>query len=157
MLERKPTADKNNIIKQIIRNNTRKKEVIQALKKENGSIWEEDRVVYIEGKVYVPNNKKIREEILKGNHDLVDVGHPEQQRMWELLKRNYQWPGLKEDIKKYIQVYFKCQQNKVQHQKKPGELYLLEIPQGPQQEISIDIIGSLPRSNGMDAIVVIVD
>ena len=63
--------------------------MIQALKKENGSIWEEDRVVYIEGKVYVPNNKKIREEILKGNHDLVDVGHPEQQRMWELLKRNY--------------------------------------------------------------------
>ena len=63
--------------------------MIQALKKKNGSIWEEDRVVYIEGKVYVPNNKKIREEILKENHDLVDVGYLEQQRMWELLKRNY--------------------------------------------------------------------
>jgi len=33
----------------------------------------------------------------------------------------------------------------------------LEIPQEPWQEISINIIGSLPRSNGMDAIVVIVD
>jgi len=33
----------------------------------------------------------------------------------------------------------------------------LEIPQGPRQEISIDIIGSLPKSNGMDTIVVIVD
>ena len=89
ILERKPTADENNIIKKIRRNNTRKKEVIQALKKENGSTWKEDRVVYMEGKVYVLNNKKIREEILKENHDLVDVGHPEQQRMWELLKRNY--------------------------------------------------------------------
>ena len=28
---------------------------------------------------------------------------------------------------------------------------------GPWQEISIDIIGPLPKSNGMDAIVVIVD
>ena len=33
----------------------------------------------------------------------------------------------------------------------------MEIPQGPWQEISIDIIGPLPKSNGMDAIVVIVD
>jgi len=33
----------------------------------------------------------------------------------------------------------------------------LEILEGPWQEISIDIIGPLPKSNGMDAIVVIVD
>ena len=33
----------------------------------------------------------------------------------------------------------------------------MEIPEGPWQEISIDIIGPLPKSNGMDAIVVIVD
>ena len=33
----------------------------------------------------------------------------------------------------------------------------MEISQGPWQEISIDIIGPLPKSNGMDAIVVIVD
>ena len=51
----------------------------------------------------------------------------------------------------------KCQQNKVQHQKKAGELHPLEIPQGLWQEISIDIIGLLPKSNGMDAIVIIVD
>ena len=33
----------------------------------------------------------------------------------------------------------------------------MEIPQGPWQEISINIIGPLPKSNGIDAIVVIVD
>jgi len=33
----------------------------------------------------------------------------------------------------------------------------LKIPKGPWQEISIDIIGPLPKSNGMNAIVVIVD
>jgi len=33
----------------------------------------------------------------------------------------------------------------------------LEIPQGPWQEISINIIGPLPKLNGKDAIVVIVD
>jgi len=45
----------------------------------------------------------------------------------------------------------------VQHQKKAGELHLLEIPQEPWQEISINIIGPLPKSNGKDAIIVIID
>ena len=112
----------------------------QALKKEDGLIWEQDGITYIEGRIYIPNNKKLRERILQENHDFVDIGYPGQQRMMELLKQNYWWSGLKEDIKKYIQGCFKCQQNKVQHQQKPEELHLLEIPQEPWQEISIDII-----------------
>jgi len=77
--------------------------------------------------------------------------------MQELIKRTYWWPGLKEDIKKYIQGCTRCQQNKVQCQRKAGELHPLEIPEGPWQNISIDMIGPLPKSNGMDAIVVIID
>jgi len=38
-----------------------------------------------------------------------------------------------------------------------GELHPLEISQEPWQEINIDIIGPLLRSNRMDAIMVIVD
>jgi len=45
----------------------------------------------------------------------------------------------------------------VQHQKKAGELHPLEILQGPWQEISINIIDLLPKSNRKDIIVVIVD
>jgi len=157
MNKRKTTVEEGNILKKIKRNTTREKEAVQALKKEDSLTWEEDGVVYIERRVYVLNNKKIREEILKENHDSVDVGYPGQHRMLEILKRTYWWPGLKEDIKKYVQGCFKCQQNKVQHQKKAGELHPLDIPQGPWQEISINIIGPLPKSNGMDAIVVIVN
>ena len=56
-----------------------------------------------------------------------------------------------------MQEYLKCQQNKVQHQRKADELHPLEIPKEPRQEISIDIIRQLPNSNGMDTILVIVD
>ena len=113
IIKRKMTVEENNILKEIRRNATREKEVVQALKKEDGLIWEEDEVVYIEERIYVPNSKKIREDILKENHNSVDVGHPGQYRMMELIKRTYWWPGLKENIKKYIQGCFKCQQNKV--------------------------------------------
>ena len=127
------------------------------MEKNDGLAWEENGVAYIEGRIYVPNNKELREEILKEHHNPADIGHLGQHRMLELLKRTYWWPGLKEDIKRYVQGCFKCQQSKVQHQRKAGELHPLEIPQGPWQEISIDIIRPLPKSNGMDAIVVIVD
>ena len=39
--------------------------------------------------------------------------HLRQQRMLELFKWNYWWPGLKKDVKKYIQGCFKYQQDKV--------------------------------------------
>ena len=77
--------------------------------------------------------------------------------MLELIKRNYWWLGIKDDIKKYVQECTKCQQNKVQHLKKAGELHPLEIPEELWQEISIDIIGLLPKSKDKDVIIVIVD
>ena len=153
----KKRVDESNIIKKIRKNNTREKEIIQAIKREDELAWKEDDVVYMEGRIYVPNNKDLKEEILREHHDPADIRHPEQHRMQELIKRTYWWPGLKEDVKKYVQGCTKCQQNKVQHQRKAGELHPLEIPEGPWQDISIDMIGPLPRSNRMDAIVVIVD
>ena len=89
MLERKMTVEECNILKEIRRNNTKEKEIIQAMEKQDGLTSEEDRVVYMEGRIYIPNNKKIKEEILKENYDSVDVEHPGQHRMLELLKRTY--------------------------------------------------------------------
>jgi len=59
------------------------------LEKEDGLTWEKDGVVYMEGRIYVPNNRKIKEEILKENHNLADMGYPGQHRMLEVIKRTY--------------------------------------------------------------------
>ena len=83
------TAEESDILKEIKKNTTKEKEVVQALRKENSLTWEEDKVVYMEGRIYVLNSKKIREDILKKNHDSVDVGHLRQHRIIELLKRTY--------------------------------------------------------------------
>ena len=89
MLGRKTTVEECEMLKEIRRNNTKEKEIIQAMEKQDGLTWEEDRVVYMEERIYIPSNKKIKEEILKENHDLVDMEHPGQHRMLELLKRTY--------------------------------------------------------------------
>ena len=72
------------------------------MERNNEQAWKEDRIVYIEGRIYIPNNQKIQEQILQKNHNLVDVEHLGQQRMLYLIKKNYWWPGIKGDIKKYI-------------------------------------------------------
>ena len=69
--------DNLDILKEIKRNNTREHKVDQVLKREDGLIWEQDRIIYIEGRIYIPNNKRLKEQILQENHNLVDVGHPE--------------------------------------------------------------------------------
>ena len=101
-MDKSEARKESGILKEIRRIKTREKEVIQTLERNDSTTWEENGLVYMEGRIYVPNNKKVKEEILKENHDSVDVGHPGQQRMLELLKRNYWWPDLKEDVKKYI-------------------------------------------------------
>jgi len=131
MLGRKVMTEESDIVKKIQKNNTREKKITQALEKKDGLAWEEDGMAYMEERIYVPNNKKLREKILKEYHNPVDIGHPGQYRMLELLKRTYWWPELKEYIKKYVQGCLKCQQNKVQHQQRARELHPLEISKGP--------------------------
>ncbi len=87
----------------------------------------------------------------------MDVGHLRTTKDARIDQMKLLVARIKRDVKKYIQGYFKYQQNKVQHQKKTGELHPLKIPQEPWQEISIDIIRPLSRSNRMDTIVVIID
>ena len=150
-------VEETTILEEIRKNKTKEQEVCKELEKEDGQSYEKNRIVYVDERIYVPNNQKIRERILQENHEPVDIGHSEQQRMMELIKQNYWWPGIKMDVKKYVQGCFKCQQNKVQHMKKAGELHPLKTPKGLWKEISINIIEPLPKSNGKDAIVVIVD
>ena len=89
MLKKITTTDKQEILKEIKINGTKEREVIQALEKDNGLSWKEDGIVYMEGRMYVLNSKKLKEKILQENHDSVDIGHPGQQRMLELIKQSY--------------------------------------------------------------------
>src|SRR5258708_21791468 len=109
------------------------------------------------GRIYVPDDKTLRDEILHDHHYPPDIGHPGQHQMLELVKRTFWWPTIKTDISKYIKGCQECQKNKIIHQSQKTPLHPLPIPTGPWQEISIDMIGPLPKSNNADAILVIVD
>ena len=77
MLKRNQTKENNlDLLEEICRNNTKEKEIQQVLKKEDGLLWEQDRIAYMKERIYIPNNNRLKEKILWENHDLVDVGYP---------------------------------------------------------------------------------
>jgi len=59
------------------------------LEKEDKQSWEEDGIIYVDRRIYIPNNQKIKEKILQENYDPADIRHPGQQKILELIKRNY--------------------------------------------------------------------
>jgi len=62
-----------------------------------------------------------------------------------------------EDIKRYVMGCERYQATKSNWQPKKNNLHSNEIPRGPWEIISIDLIGPLPESLGYNGILVIVD
>lgn len=110
------------------------------------------------GKIYVPKGTKtnLRQQIMTINHDYPHAGHTGVEKTCELITRNYWWPGITIDVKKYIAGCDICQRMKNRPQKPYGPLMPNPIPQGPWDIITVDLITQLPESNGYNAICVVV-
>ena len=77
LIRKNQVVEETTLLEEIQRNNTKEQEVVKKLENNNGQVWEEDGIVYIEGRIYIPNNQKVQEQILQKNHDPTDVGHLE--------------------------------------------------------------------------------
>ncbi len=64
---------------------------------------------------------------------------------------------MKKDIEAYVCTCETCQQTKSSSQAKAAPLHPNEIPSRPWTQILVDMVTGLPKSNGYDAILVIVD
>jgi len=71
--------DKSKWEKEINRKLADKKD---TTKEQNGIVWMDDRI-------YVPKNKDLQEQILVEHHKPATLGHPGQKKILELLKRTY--------------------------------------------------------------------
>jgi hypothetical protein len=54
----------------------RESRVVQEMEKQLKKLWENDGVIYRNGKIYVPNSQEICDCILHKHHYLLDVKHP---------------------------------------------------------------------------------
>jgi len=64
MLRRNSVIEKTDLLKEIQQNRIKEQEMIQELKKEDRQAWEDKEIVCVNERIYIPNNKKIQEQIL---------------------------------------------------------------------------------------------
>jgi hypothetical protein len=118
---------------------------------EQGMLWLKDRIC-------VPQNKEIRDSILKEAHDSRYSIHPGCTKMYKDLKVRFWWEKMREDIAEYVAQCDTCQRVKAEHQRPAGLLQPLEIPTWKWEDINMDFIVGLPRTQkGNDSIWIIVD
>jgi len=77
--------------------------------------------------------------------------------MVELVTRNFWWPGVTKEVKRYVKGCNACQRNKNRTEQPAGKLMSNSIPEKPWMHISADFITKLPLAQGYDAILVVVD
>ncbi|QRW22885.1 Retrotransposable element Tf2 protein [Rhizoctonia solani] len=117
--------------------------------------WEEDLLWY-QGKLVVLDSEPIKERRLREFHDSPLAGHPGQQRTLELINQNYWWPGMKSSAKEWVKCCPICQANRQAHAPVIA-LKPLEVPPFLFHTISYDFITGFPKSQGHNAILVVID
>jgi hypothetical protein len=128
------------------------------LKQETPFQLREDRILAMQKRVYIPEDKDLKENILREAHESRLTVHPGSTKMFKDLKEYYWWPMMKKEIAEYVAKCAICQQVKAEHKRPAGELQPLPIPEWKWENITMDFVSGLPKSKkGNDAVWVIVD
>ena len=90
-------------------------------------------------------------------HDTPLAGHPGFHRMLSYVKRHFAGPNIYTDVLDYVRTCPECQKTKPRNARPFGTILPLQSSEASWQDISMDLITSLPTSDNFDAIFVIID
>jgi hypothetical protein len=110
-------------------------------------------------KIFLKDDLEERRTALRKIYDSPAGGHPGIANTWDLVKRQYDGPHLQQFVKDYVKGCAKCQESKPMTSlpKAPLLRFDMHTEEGLFQYVSMDLIMDLPRSEGYDTILMIVD
>ena len=121
---------------------------------DNGLLYFEDADSHL--RLCVPGSE--RRAIVKAVHDEAHEGaHARWERTLASAREHFYWPRMSSDVKEYVSSCDLCQRIKHNRGMAAGFLQPLEIPAKPFEDISLDLITGLPKVDGRDAVLVVVD
>jgi hypothetical protein len=93
------------------------KEIRQLIQDSKTSDFSEDSqgTLCLGKQICVPNQKPIKESILREAQDLAYSIHPGSTKMYKDLKTRYWWYGMKRDIAEYVSLCDTCQRVKAEY------------------------------------------
>ncbi|WVZ58140.1 hypothetical protein U9M48_008443 [Paspalum notatum var. saurae] len=115
-------------------------------------------VVWFKNRLVVPKDMELRKRILDEAHTSMFTMHLDSNKMYQDLKQKFWWTRMKREIAKYVSECDVCQRIKADHLKPAGMLQPLALPAWKWEDIHMDFIVGLPRTQkGYDSIWVIID
>ena len=90
-------------------------------------------------------------------HDSPLSGHLGRESTQELLAREYTWPGMTQDVRRFVRNCNTCGKSKIWREQKYGLLKPLPIPKRIWSELSVDLITGLAPSKDCISIMVVID
>ncbi|KAL4360625.1 hypothetical protein GQ457_04G013100 [Hibiscus cannabinus] len=118
---------------------------------------EQNSLILIRGRILVPNETTIQTLLLREFHCSVIGGHAGITRTFQRLAANFYWTGMRQEVRRFVSECQVCQRMKSDSLTPVGLLQPLPIPSQVFADIAIDFIVGLPKSNGKEAIFVVVD
>ncbi|GJS22763.1 putative reverse transcriptase domain-containing protein [Tanacetum coccineum] len=117
-----------------------------------------DRTLCFNNRSWLPCYGNLRTLVMHESHKSKYSVHPGSDKMYQDMKQLYWWPNMKANITTYVSKCLTCLKVKAEHQKPSGLLVQPEIPQWKWDNITMDFVTKLPRTQrGNDTIWVIID
>lgn len=114
-------------------------------------------VIRRHGRLWIGANTALRTKLISAMHDSAVGGHSGSTATYQRIKKLFEWKGLKQDVGDYVRQCQVCQQAKHELRKPAGKLAPLPIPMAPWQDLTMDFVEGLSKSEGYDTIMVVVD
>jgi len=99
----------------------------------------------------------LQTKIIAACHSSALGGHSGIAATYSRMKKHFAWKGMKMDVENFVKQCSICQHAKHSLQHPMGLLQPLPIPAGVWQDLTMDFIEGLPKSEGCNVILVVVD
>ncbi|CAH9140159.1 unnamed protein product [Cuscuta epithymum] len=113
--------------------------------------------LFYKGRIVLPANSPWISKLLEEFHSTPMGGHSGAYRTYRRLAANVYWKGMMKRVQQFVSECLICQKNKYETLSPAGLLHPLPIPSAIWEDIAMDFITGLPRSNGFDCIWVVID
>lgn len=116
-----------------------------------------DKLLLYKGRVVVPDVDHLRLALIREAHDNVFTAHPKVAKTCNIVSNQYYWKGLTTTVSRYVANCRVCRRANTAHDKQPGLLQPLPVPNRPWEHITVDFCSFPPDKKGYDNVLVFVD
>ncbi|KAI0525242.1 hypothetical protein KFK09_004635 [Dendrobium nobile] len=113
--------------------------------------------LYYQGRSVIPRSSIHIPQLLQEFHGSAIGGHSGVQKTYSRLAAELYWKGMRKDVEEMVAKCDICQRSKYLTMAPGGLLQPLALPEKVWEEITMDFIDGLPKSEGYTVILVVVD